>query len=110
MPPRLALAAALAFTVHLGVARAAEPAPPAERDAVAARLEALRRGPEAPGRLAEEARLLHFLAEATPAAEERARLHAEGLALAERAIAQDRDDPAAILWWAAHRGSQATPR
>jgi hypothetical protein len=107
MPPRLALAAALALTVHVG---AAAPAPPAERDAVAARLEALRRGPELPGRLAEEARLLHFLAEATPAAEERARLHVEGLALAERALAQDSDDPAAILWWAAHRGSQATPR
>jgi hypothetical protein len=71
-------------------------------------LRELRAAPESPQRLAAEARLLHFLAEASPD-DERRRLHADGLAAAARALAQAPDEPGALLWWAAHRGSEATP-
>ncbi len=72
-------------------------------------LDALASGPEDARRLGDEARLLHYLAELTDGDEARAAIRARGLQVAERALALDPGDPQAILWWTAHRGSQATP-
>jgi hypothetical protein len=48
------------------------------------------------------------MAQAAPDDRARERLHEEGLALATEALALDPDEPAAILWWIAHRGSRAS--
>jgi len=77
------------------------------RAAISAQLRTLRAQPETAARLGAEARLFHFLAEASPDESSRTRLHAEGLALAARALQIDPREPSALLWWAAHRGSQA---
>jgi tetratricopeptide (TPR) repeat protein len=82
--------------------------PVASAGALLDQLAALRTRPENPERLGAESRLLYFLAETTPDGAERERYHQEGLALAERALAVDPDAPAGLLWWSAHRGSQAT--
>jgi hypothetical protein len=78
-----------------------------EREDILQELATLRRAEETPGRLADEARLLHFLAEAS-GGEERAQARREGLALAERALARNPREPGALLWWTAHRGAQAS--
>jgi len=69
----------------------------------------LRAAPESAARLGAESRLLFFAAEAAVDGRRRAELHTEGLATAERGLELDPDEPSAMLWWAAHRGSQATP-
>jgi predicted Zn-dependent protease len=71
-------------------------------------LQTVRARPESPARLGEEARLLHFLAEATRDGGQRDRYREQGRALAKRALAEDPEQPAALLWWTAHRGAQAT--
>lgn len=71
-------------------------------------LQELRARPQSPARLGEEARLLHFLAEASEDGGQRDRYREQGRALAKRALAEDPEQPAALLWWTAHRGSQAT--
>ena len=71
-------------------------------------LQALRLQPESPARLGEEARLLHFLAVATGDGGPRDRYREAGRTLAKRALEQDPRQPAALLWWTAHRGAQAT--
>jgi hypothetical protein len=81
----------------------------AERRILEQRLTELRREPRTATRLAGEARLLQFLAQSEEDDGARGRHHAEGLAVAEAALALDPDDPAALLWWIAHRGSQASP-
>lgn len=102
------LRAALVLLLALAAAPAARAQDDAYRRDVEGRLAALSREPESARRLGEEARLLHFLAEATPGGDARDVLRERGLAAAERALALDRDEPLAILWWTAHRGSQAT--
>ena len=77
------------------------------RAAISVQLRTLRAQPETAARLGAEGRLFHFLAEASPDEASRARLHAEGLALAARALQIDPREPSALLWWAAHRGAQA---
>jgi hypothetical protein len=95
------------------LAAAAGGAPPgdraAERRALEQRLAELRLEPRSAQRLAAEARLLQFLAQTEEDGEAVERRHAEGLARAEEALALDPDDPGAILWWTAHRGSEASP-
>jgi hypothetical protein len=92
---------------------AAGGAPPddraAERRVLEQRLAELRREPRTAQRLAGEARLLQFLAQTEEDGEAAERRHAEGLARAEEALALAPDDPGAILWWTAHRGSEASP-
>ena len=100
--------AALALLLALAAVPAARAQDDAHRREVEDHLAALSREPESARRLGEEARLLHFLAEATPGREAQEALRERGLAAAERALALDRDEPLAILWWTAHRGSQAT--
>lgn len=58
--------------------------------------------------MGEEARLLHFLAEATGDSADRARYRKEGLSLAARALEENPEEPSALLWWTAHRGAQAS--
>ena len=72
-------------------------------------LREVRSAPESAARLGEESRLLFFAAEAAVDEHGRATLHAEGLTVAERALRLDPREPSAMLWWAAHRGSQASP-
>lgn len=76
-----------------------DPAPELQRALAAA--EAL---PVTAKSLGEQSRLFHFLAEA----DDDSALHTRGLAVAERALALDPDEPSALLWWAIHRGSQAS--
>jgi hypothetical protein len=82
---------------------------PAERRALDDALAALRAEPRSARRLAGEARLLQLMAQGEEDGDARDRLHAEGLALANEALALDPEEPAAILWYVAHRGSQASP-
>ncbi len=77
--------------------------------AIQQQLATIRSEPETAQRLAQEARLLHYLAEIAPAEEERRTLREQGLRAAEAALALDRNEPAAILWWTAHRGSLVSP-
>lgn len=100
----------LLLTITLAVAAPVAGAPGDERDAIAAQLERVRAEPRTAQRLAQEARLLHYLAEIAASDEERRALHAQGLLAADAALAIDRDEPAAILWWTAHRGSLVSPR
>ena len=93
--------AAAAVSVLLGQ-------PLASAGALLDQLAALRTRPETPERLGAESRMLYFLAETTPDGAERERRHQEGLAVAERALAIDPDAPSGLLWWSAHRGSQAS--
>lgn len=69
----------------------------------------VRTAPETPARLGAESRLLFFAAEVAADGQRRAALHEQGLALADRALQLDPGEPSAMLWWSAHRGSQATP-
>ena len=71
-------------------------------------LERLASEPESARRRSDEARLLHFLAEETRDEGERERIRSRGREVARRALALGPDDPAAILWWTAHRGSEAS--
>ena len=89
------------FLVQVGA-----PATPSAR--VDEELVKVRLAPESAARLGAESRLLFFAAEAADDGQRRAALHGEGLALAERALQLDPHEPSAMLWWAAHRGSQAT--
>lgn len=85
----------------------AHASPPSPRVAELERmLQTVRARPESPARLGEEARLLHFLAVASE--DGRQRYRELGRALARQALAEDPDQPAALLWWTAHRGAQAT--
>jgi hypothetical protein len=109
---RAALVAVLAAASAPDVRGAAAPGSgdaAAERRALEVALAELRGQPRSAKRLAGEARLLQFMAQGEEDGRARDRLHAEGLALAEEALALDRDEPAAILWWTAHRGSEASP-
>ena len=92
----------LSFTLVVAVPVA--DAPGDDPRAIQAQLEATRSEPETARRLAEEARLLHYLAEVARSDEERRRLREQGLHAAEAALSRDPDEPAAILWWTAHRG------
>jgi hypothetical protein len=114
---RSALAVLLASSLVGGFARAEAPTPGAapatddpavERRALEARLDALRGEPPTARRLAEEARLLHFLGEIEPDDGSRARIREEGLRAASEARELDPDEPAAILWWIAHHGRRAS--
>lgn len=100
----------LLLAITLAVAAPVADAPGDERDAIAAQLEKVRAEPRTAQRLAQEARLLHYLAEIAASDEERRTLRAQGLLAADAALAIDRDEPAAILWWTAHRGSLVSPR
>ncbi len=97
------LSITLAVAVSLGDAPGDDPC------AIQAQLERVRSEPETAQRLAREARLLHYLAESAPSDDERRSLREQGLRAAEAALALDRDEPAAILWWTAHRGSLVSP-
>jgi TRAP transporter T-component len=85
-------------------------APGDDRDAIRAQLVRIRAESRSAQRLAQEARLLHYMAEVAASDEERGTLRAQGLLAAEAALAIDREEPAAILWWTAHRGSLVSPR
>jgi TRAP transporter T-component len=98
----------LALTT-LALAAPLADAPGDDRDAIEAELDTIRAEPRTAQRLAQEARLLHYLAEIAASDQERGTLHTQGLLAAEAALAIDRDEPAAILWWAAHRGSLVSP-
>lgn len=100
----------LLLAITLAVAAPVADAPGDERDAIAAQLDKVRAEPRTAQRLAQEARLLHYLAELAASDEERRTLRAQGLLAADAALAIDRDEPAAILWWTAHRGSLVSPR
>jgi hypothetical protein len=92
----------LALTVAIGVPVA--DATGDDRDAIQAQLERVRAEPRTAQRLGQEARMLHYLAEIATSDEARRTLRAQGLSAAEAALSIDRDEPAAILWWTAHRG------
>ena len=81
---------------------------PAAPAVIQARLAELRATPETAPRLGAESRLLFFAAEATEETARKAALHADGRAAAERALRLDPREPSAMLWWAAHRGSEAS--
>jgi len=77
-------------------------------EVVRAELIELRAAPETPARLAAESRLLFLAAQASPDERHRQLLHTEGLDTAARALRQNGSEPGAMLWWAAHRGAQAS--
>jgi tetratricopeptide (TPR) repeat protein len=83
-------------------------ASPARVTAIEEMLTTLRTQPKTASRMGEEARLLHYLAEATRDGGQKAKYREEGLQLCEAALKVNPEEPAALLWWTAHRGSQAT--
>jgi TRAP transporter T-component len=101
---------AMLLSLTLAIGAPVEDAPGDDPQAIRAQLESVHSDPETAPRLAQEARLLHYLAKIAPSDEERRSLRVEGLRAAEAALALDRDEPAAILWWTAHRGSLVSPR
>jgi hypothetical protein len=100
---------ALLLSITLAIGAPVADAPGDDPLAIQAQLESVRSEPETAQRLAQEARLLHYLAEIAPSDEERRALHEQGFRAAEAALALDRDEPAAILWWTAHRGRLVSP-
>jgi hypothetical protein len=78
-------------------------------NSVMEQLNQVRQSPQSAERQNLESRLLYYLAEETESKSEAAQLHLQGLHLAEQSLKRNENDPAALLWWSAHRGSQASP-
>lgn len=101
--PKALAVAAVASTLAGSQARSPE------ENALSQQLQLLRSDPESAGRLGAEARLLHYLAASSPEGPLRDQLQAQGLAVSGKALRLNPSEPSALLWWCAHRGSQATP-